>query len=121
MRDAAAGIERQDAGGNAFENGLHLPAALVQLGIGGSRVAAGGFDLPPAGFQFLRHAIERTDEISDFVGSAYVDTVIQTPARDFLRRFAKAASGRVTSFERNSASHVVTNSTIIVSSRSKPM
>ena len=89
VSNAAGGIERKHAGRNALEDGLHLAAALVEFSIGSTGIAAGSFDLPPAGFQFLRHAVEGADQVANFIGGAYVDAVVETPARDFLRRLGQ--------------------------------
>ncbi len=85
--DAAVGIERKHAGGNALQNGLDVPAALLQRDVGGAQFAAGGLDLAAAGFQFLRHAVEGAHQVADFVGRAHLHAIIEASARDFLGGF----------------------------------
>ena len=63
------GIERKHAGGNAFQDGFNVPAALFERDVGGAQFATGSFNLAAAGFQLLRHAIERAHQVADFVGS----------------------------------------------------
>ena len=41
--------------------------ALFDSGVGVGKFTARVVDLPAVGFQFLRHAIERTHQIADFV------------------------------------------------------
>ena len=53
------------------------------------KLTAGGLDLAAAGFQFLRHAVERMHQIADFIRSADFHTVVEPPARNFLRSFGK--------------------------------
>ena len=86
MRNVARRIERQHPCGDAFEDGLNMPAALLEGDVGGAELTAGCFDLAAARFQFLGHAIERSHQIADLVGRVHLHAVIQTSARDLLRR-----------------------------------
>src|SRR5207248_1018612 len=65
---APPGIKREHASGNAFENGFHLTTALVEFGIGRAQFTAGSLELATAAFEILRHAVERTHQIANFVG-----------------------------------------------------
>ena len=48
MGDAASGIQRKHAGGNALQNGFDVPAALLQSHVGSAEFTAGCFDLAAA-------------------------------------------------------------------------
>ena len=52
---------------------------------------AGGFDLLPVALQFFRHAIERSNQIADFIGRTDIDAVIQPAPGDFLSGFRQCS------------------------------
>jgi hypothetical protein len=85
MGDAPRGVQRKHAGRNAFEDGFHLPATLVEFGVGRAQVVAGGFNLPPGAFQVFGHAVKGAHQVANFIGGANVDAIVEASARDFLR------------------------------------
>ena len=85
----AGGIERKHSGGNALEDRLHLAAALVEFCVGRAGISARSLILSPAGFEFLSHPVEGAHQISNFIGGSHVDAVIETSARNCLRRLGK--------------------------------
>ena len=80
MSHAAGGIERQDAGGNAFQNGFRLSTALFELGISSAQVPAGGLDLPAAAFEFFGHSVERAHQVANLISSADIHAVVEASA-----------------------------------------
>ena len=68
---------------------IHLAAALIEFGVGRAQVAAGGFNLTAAGFEVFGHAVEGADQVSDFIGGADVDAIVETAAGNFLRGFGE--------------------------------
>jgi hypothetical protein len=87
VSDTQIAVEGEDARGNVFEDGFHLPAALIQFRIGSAQVAAGGFNLTATALQVLGHAVERAHQVTDFVSRTDIDSVVQASARDFLGCF----------------------------------
>ena len=84
---AKIAVEGEHAGGNAFENGFHLAAALIEFRIGSAQIPAGSFNLPATALQVLSHAVEGAHQVTDFVSGTDIDAVIEASARDFLRCF----------------------------------
>src|SRR5436305_11200099 len=80
-------VEGEHAGGNVFENGFHLAAALIEFRIGSTQIPAGSFNLPTTALQVFSHAVEGADKVPDFVSGTDVHAVIQASARDFLSCF----------------------------------
>ena len=89
VSDPAIRVQRKNSGGNALQNGLDVLAALFQRDVGRAQFVAGGFDLTAAGFQLLRHAVERPHQVADFVGRADFHAIVQPPARNLLGSFGQ--------------------------------
>ena len=121
MRNVARRIERQHPCGDALEDGLNMPAALLEGDVGGAELTAGCFDLAAARFQFLGHAIERSHQIADLVGRVHLHAVIQTSARDLLRRLRQRRHRAGYQLGKKQRQPGGANSTSTVSSSKSPM
>src|SRR5437660_2259628 len=84
MGYAPACIQRKNTGGDAFENRLHLAAALIEFRVRRAQVAGGRFQLAAAGFEFFRHAVEGAYQVTNFIRGSDIDTVVEAATGNFL-------------------------------------
>ena len=82
VSDVTAGIERQNSGGNAFQDRFHLPAPLFEFCVHRAQIAAGSLDLATGVLQIVRHAVERLHQFPNFVGSPKIDAIIEAAAQE---------------------------------------
>ena len=78
----ALGIDRHDAGGDAFEDGLDVPPppfGFLRLAL---EIDGRAFQLPPAPGQFLGHAVEGLDQRAELVFGLALDPMIQVARAD---------------------------------------
>ena len=82
----AVGVDRHDAGRDAFEDGLDVappPFGFLRLAL---EIDGRALQLAPAAGQFLGHAVERLDQRPELVFGLALDAVIQVARADLARR-----------------------------------
>ena len=80
-RDRAAGIDRDDAGRDALQNGLDVAAALLHLEMLALELDRRPVDLAAARRQLARHRVERVDERAELVVALRLDALIEAARR----------------------------------------
>ncbi len=83
-RHVARRVNRNHARWNTFEDRFDVPASAFQRRVRIAHIAAGGFNLVPAGFELFRHAVERLHQFGQFVSGADIDAIVQLPFGDGL-------------------------------------
>src|SRR5580698_9974916 len=86
-QDVAFGIERDDAGRNVFENGLHQLAAAFEFLNGLLQVARELIDLRARIAELRGHRVERADQDAELVLRLFGNLIIEISGRDFARAF----------------------------------
>src|SRR5579862_6517537 len=89
VSDESVRVQRKHAVRDAFQDGFNMAAPLLQGNVRGAKIAARSLNLLTAGLQFFSHAVERVNQIADFIGSADFDAVIEPSTRNLLRRFGQ--------------------------------
>ena len=93
LKHRAGAVERNDAGGDRFENGFELATARFNGLIGGGELRRRALGKLAAGIEIGRHVIERTHQFGHLAGSDKSDAVFVFAGGDLVHGVGQCFDG----------------------------